>query len=108
MVRPLLCVVTLLMLLAGGLLAADDKKPGDARRATVVRKNLVKNTLTVKFKDTGDERTIELNNQMRLLNEAGKDVKLDLFLSKLEPGEAVSVVVLKGGKVTQIRNLKKG
>jgi hypothetical protein len=110
-----LLVATMAILLIGapGGLAQDkkdDKKKdekGTTVKATVVKHDAKEDTITVKYKEKEKdvEKTIKLDDKMKLLNEGGKDVPVDEFLKNLEGGEAITIIMNAAGAVTEIRDI---
>src|SRR5579872_929715 len=112
MPRPSLLIVIALIVLAGSLIAADDKntkdkdKDKDAAKpmtATIMKVDAKKGDLTLKFTDAKGkqtEKTFHLTEDVRLFDETGRVVKLDVF----EAGHD-ALVVESEGKLREVRRV---
>jgi Ca2+-binding EF-hand superfamily protein len=108
MPRSSLVLLTAVVLLAGSLIAADDKNTNDKNApkpvaATIVKVDAQKGDITVKLTDLKGketEKTFHLTNDVRLLDETGRVVKLDVF----EAGRD-ALIVESEGKLREVRRV---
>jgi Ca2+-binding EF-hand superfamily protein len=105
MPRSFLAALTAVVLLAGPALADDkDKKDKDGARptnVTVTKVDAKKGEITVKYTDDKGkllEKTFHLTGDVRLLDETGRVVKIDVF----ESGNQ-ALVVESEGKLRELR-----
>lgn len=106
MPRSLLALLTVAVLLVGSLTAADDKeknaKPSAKPTAvTIVKVDAKKGDLTVKYTDAKGketEKTFHLAQDVHLLDETGRVVKLDTFESGHD-----AVIVESDGQLRELR-----
>jgi Ca2+-binding EF-hand superfamily protein len=105
MPRSILSAVTIMVLLAGSLLADDDRKAdknaATPTHVTVTKVNPRNGSITVKFTDDkGKERekTFQLTRDVRLLDDTGRIVNIDVF----ESGDE-ALVVEREGKLQELR-----
>lgn len=103
--RPFLAVLTIMVVLVSTVGADDkDKKDNDAARptnVTVTKIDAKKGAITVKFTDDQgkpQEKTFQLTEDVRLLDETGRVVKIDVFESGNE-----ALVIESAGKLQEFR-----
>jgi Ca2+-binding EF-hand superfamily protein len=100
--------LTIAVLLAGTALAADDKrKPNDAAakpaNVTITKVEPKNGTITVRMTDDKGqtrEKTFQLTSDIRLLDETGRAVKIDVFESGND-----ALVVESEGKLKELRRM---
>ena len=105
MLRSMLAALTVLML-AGAVLAANDreKKGTDGTaptNATITKVDAKSGSITVKYTDDRGktrERTFQLTQDVRLLDETGRVVQVDVFQSGDE-----ALIVEREGKLRELR-----
>jgi Ca2+-binding EF-hand superfamily protein len=106
MPRLFLAALAVVALSASGLCSADDKdkKDKDADKptaATVVKVDAKKGEITVKMKDAQGkemEKTYQLTKEVRLLDETGRVVKIDVFQSGCD-----ALIVEREGRLQELR-----
>lgn len=107
MTRPFLTALALMGLLLGGARAEDKENPGkDAAHSTnvtITKMDAKNGQFTVRFTDDQgkpQEKTFRLTEDVRLLDETGRVVKIDVFESGNE-----ALVIEKAGKLQEFRRM---
>ncbi len=104
MLRPFLVSLTAAVMLTGSLAAADEQKDKDRQtKVTVTKIDPQKGDITVRLTDNqgkSQERTFHLTHDIRLLDETGRVVAIDVFQSGNE-----ALIVESGGKLKELRRL---
>jgi Ca2+-binding EF-hand superfamily protein len=104
MPRLFLAALAAVALSASGLCSADDKDNKDADKptaATVVKVDAKKGEITVTLKDAQgkeQEKTFRLTKEVRLLDETGRVVALDVFQSGCD-----ALIVEREGRLQEVR-----
>jgi Ca2+-binding EF-hand superfamily protein len=108
MARPLLAALAAMAVLIGSTCAADDKattekNPSRPTNVTISKIDARKGEITVKYTDAqgkAQEKTFHLAEDVRLLDETGRVVKIDVF----ESGQD-ALIVESAGKLSEVRRL---
>jgi Ca2+-binding EF-hand superfamily protein len=106
MPRTFLAALTVLVLLVGRGLADDQKQKNQSdgtkpKNATITNVDPRKGTITLKYTDEQgkpQEKTFQLTSDVRLLNETGRLVNIDVFQSANE-----ALIVEREGKLRELR-----
>jgi hypothetical protein len=109
MLRKSACAAIALIVLAGSLLAADAKADKDAKKegkevkATVVKVNADKNTLTVKMED-GKTKEIKIGKSTKFVGPRGGVSDDGIKDDRLTAGAEVTLMMSADGKsVSEVR-----
>ncbi len=106
MLRTILAALPVAVLLAGNLIAADDKDKKDKEgpkptTVTIMKVDAKKGEITVKYTDEKgkqQEKTFQLTKDVKILDETGRAVTIDVFESG---GDAL--VIETEGKLRELR-----